>query len=153
MGLFTCLVVYCLKWVFVEYKIGAVGTQRWGFFFICSLLCSVPSLHFWLLTSFCVLVKWYLIRAFCFVFSFVLLNWMMNMTTRSMAVEFPVRLESNCPLFLEIYFFPPSTCKFKVQANYADTMLKMCKFGNSLLSQLFLCCKRLSKHGLLYIRL
>lgn len=76
------------------------------------------------------------------------------MTTRPMAVEFPVGLESNCPLFLlGIYFFPSSTCKFKVQANYADTMLKMCKFGNSLLSQLFLCCKRLSKHGLLYIRL
>lgn len=75
------------------------------------------------------------------------------MTTRSMAVEFPVRLESNCPLFLEIYFFPPSTCKFKVQANYADTMLKMCKFGNSLLSLLFLCCKSLSKPGLHFIRL
>lgn len=76
------------------------------------------------------------------------------MTTRPMAVEFPVGLESNCPLFLlGIYFFPSSTCKFNVQANYAGTIFKMCKFGNSLLSLLFLCCKSLSKPGLHFIRL
>lgn len=64
------------------------------------------------------------------------------MTTKSMAAQFSVKLESNCSLFLlEINFFSSSICKFKVQANYAGIMFKMNKFGSYLLNSCFFAVK------------